>query len=371
MSKISPPRVLISGYYGMNNAGDELILYYLLRSIPEKVPRSSIIVLSGNCRQTRAQYGVRAVNRKNPFAILWSIINSDIVITGGGGIFQDATSSLSLYYYAGIMWLASIAGKKTVVYAVGVAPMLNRFNRAVMRTLADRAGLFSVRNDESSRLLRAYGCSRQHLAIISDPVCLARFESRINTQYRKAYSSGSPCVLGMILRGFPDNRAEDTLHYAGLMRTVIEQCAQHNIQTEMIPFHKRQDRSLSISIQERIKVKIVTWNNVVELTGSIQKYSVIISSRLHGLIIAWALGIPCIGIAPSHGVDGGKVERFMHLAGYGSALAENDLNPSVLVERIAALCHSSTRNSKQPLPTTTRMRELLDQHHLFLNNIFN
>ena len=96
-------RVVISGYYGFANAGDEAMLAAIVGSLKDIIPDVSITVITGNCRMTRENHNVQAVHRLNFFAIAAAIRRCDILISGGGSLLQDVTSARSLYYYLWIM----------------------------------------------------------------------------------------------------------------------------------------------------------------------------------------------------------------------------------------------------------------------------
>ena len=49
--------ILISGYYGFNNIGDESILRTVIDNLREKLPDIDITVLSHDPAQTSAKYG--------------------------------------------------------------------------------------------------------------------------------------------------------------------------------------------------------------------------------------------------------------------------------------------------------------------------
>ena len=65
--------ILISGYYGFDNIGDESILRTLVSSLREHIPDCSLTVLSHNPASTREKYGVEAVERMSPMAILRAV----------------------------------------------------------------------------------------------------------------------------------------------------------------------------------------------------------------------------------------------------------------------------------------------------------
>ena len=105
--------IVISGYYGYNNFGDELILKAILQELEKTKPR--IIVLSGNVRNTTKIHGVETINRYNIFAILKALKKADILISGGGGLLQDKTSKRSLIYYLFIILFAKFNILNTII----------------------------------------------------------------------------------------------------------------------------------------------------------------------------------------------------------------------------------------------------------------
>ena len=93
-------RVVISGYYGFDNIGDESILRTLVSSLREHIPDCSLTVLSHNPTSTREKYGVEAVDRMSPVAILRAVKKCDMLISGGGSnmaarVAPSASSAIS------------------------------------------------------------------------------------------------------------------------------------------------------------------------------------------------------------------------------------------------------------------------------------
>ena len=81
--------ILIAGYYGFGNAGDEAILAAMLGELRVLRPDLDLAVASGDPAATAARHGVRAVARDDLTAVIAAIRASDLVILGGGGLFQD------------------------------------------------------------------------------------------------------------------------------------------------------------------------------------------------------------------------------------------------------------------------------------------
>ena len=107
-------RLVLSGYYGFYNVGDEAILQSIIESLSKENPDIELVVLSNDSKYTKERYGVESVDRWNIKAVYHAIKNSDGVISGGGSLLQDQTSTKSILYYTGIMGLARLL--KSVLY---------------------------------------------------------------------------------------------------------------------------------------------------------------------------------------------------------------------------------------------------------------
>jgi len=120
-------KIIISGYYGFGNTGDEAILTGILKNLREEScclgEDFDFTVLSADPSSTSRDYGVRAVNRTGLKDILKSLWGCDLFISGGGGLLQDVTGrQFSIFYYLGLALLARLCGKKVSIYAQGMAP---------------------------------------------------------------------------------------------------------------------------------------------------------------------------------------------------------------------------------------------------------
>ena len=84
--------IVISGYYGFGNAGDEAMLCAIIDAIRKEEADAYITVISGNPKETSKKHNINAVGTFSALGILKAIANSDLVISGGGSLLQDATS---------------------------------------------------------------------------------------------------------------------------------------------------------------------------------------------------------------------------------------------------------------------------------------
>ena len=62
--------ILISGYYGFKNSGDDALLHAMINDLKKYKESPELVVLSANPKETIASYRVKAINRLNPFSVI-------------------------------------------------------------------------------------------------------------------------------------------------------------------------------------------------------------------------------------------------------------------------------------------------------------
>ena len=90
--------LLLAGYFGSGNLGDDAILLGFMQGIEKD--GHDVHVMSGSPDETYRSYGLRAIDRKNFDEIKKAIDACDALVFPGGSIFQDVTSVASVSYYA-------------------------------------------------------------------------------------------------------------------------------------------------------------------------------------------------------------------------------------------------------------------------------
>jgi polysaccharide pyruvyl transferase CsaB len=154
-------RVLVSGYLGFGNLGDEAILAGLARGLAAR--GHHVRALSAAPAATRAERAVAAVHRVRGLPA--ALAGSDALVSGGGGLLQDATSRRSLRYYLGVIRAARAAGLRVAVFAQSIGPLSADGRRAVARTLRDLP--VAVRDDASRALLAELGIAATRVADVA------------------------------------------------------------------------------------------------------------------------------------------------------------------------------------------------------------
>lgn len=98
-------KIVISGYYGFNNAGDEAMLSAIIQSLRSTFDTPEITVISGSPAKTSWIFDVKAIPRFGMLPIIKSIFRSDLIISGAwstAGCDQlEKHDLLFIYPYAG------------------------------------------------------------------------------------------------------------------------------------------------------------------------------------------------------------------------------------------------------------------------------
>ena len=182
-------RVVLSGYFGFKNFGDELILSVLVNKL--MTLDTSLTIITSDPDYTSNLYpNTKCVKTFDMFQIIKSILCSDILISGGGSLLQDVTSVKSLFYYLIVIFIAIFFNKKVIIFAQGIGPVNSKIGQFFMRLLLKKASYISVRDKKSAALLENWDIKSD---IVCDPVFTIK---PLKTQKSK--------IIGVQLRGWSE-----------------------------------------------------------------------------------------------------------------------------------------------------------------------
>lgn len=277
----------LSGYYGYSNAGDEAVLASILEALAGQKPDATFTVTSGDPAGTEARYGrqgVRAIGRQSPRGLAQGIRACDVFISGGGSLLQDVTSLRNAVYYTGLLRLARLSRKPTMIYAQGIGPLLRPLSRKLTRIAATHARAVTVRDKDSAQLLRRIGV-RRPVEVTADPVWALTPDYVDPTIIRGVWLAGLRSWEG---EGF-DLASPQTIEnwHAATDSKIVR----------YIPMQPHADGPV-------MKPYLVAGDELVD-TANLHPRAIMarcgageamIAMRLHALIFAAAQGVPCVAI---------------------------------------------------------------------------
>ncbi len=295
-------RVVISGYYGFDNLGDEAVLAATVAALRQKRPDAGIVVLSADPRGTSRALGVEAVARARLGHVVEVLRGCDLFLSGGGSLFQDATSWRSPWYYLGVLGLARRLARRTAVYAQGIGPLRGRAVRQVARRLLNAVDLIIVRDPDSLVTLDALGVDRSPAALAADPGLLLPPDGSPRVLAEQASWGEEGIRAGLAVRPWGDET------WAGAVAAAARAVAdRHGVRWICLPMHRSRDLPLAERAAEQIGFgaralrERVTPREMIALIGGLH---LLVGMRLHALIFGATQGVPLVALAYDPKIDG-------------------------------------------------------------------
>lgn len=355
-------KVVISGYYGFGNIGDEAILNSIVDSIRAEKPNTEFVVLSSDTSYTKSMLGVRAINRLNVPSIIFELMSTDLFISGGGGLMQDVTGPASVAYYGGLLKIAQSVNVNTMVYAQGIGPLNKSLNINMTKAIFNKVDAITVRDITSYNDLIKMGVNSSKIKVTADPaLLLGRVdENEAEKIFSECGIDTSIPIIGIAIRPW---HAWYERQLKAFTSVVYQLAKKYNMQIVLIPFQLSSDlwisREAEICFKTRpesdVRVTVLERElNPKEMMGIIGSTDMIIGMRLHALIMAAAQNVPSVGIAYDP-----KVKHFSDLAGFPfieSVTALQDVENSLIsFENVAANLDEKRSQLKNTIPKLTEL----------------
>lgn len=300
--------VLISGYYGFNNTGDEAMIETMSTLLAKR--DYGLIVLSSNPEKTKELYNVQAYDRYKFGEVRKALKKADIVVSGGGTLFQDITSKKSLIYYLGIVKLAQLMHKKIFVAYQGMGPLSSKLNCKLTKNILNKKSvkLIALRDEQAIDFAKDIGINRDKIIFSSDMIFMLESPPKVRCEKIlrdnvHGYKDGQK-LIGISIREWKDKDRTDL--FAELADKLVE---KYDARIVFFPFHKPKDAEISKIVMHKMKhedAAVLLPNRYLpsEVLGTMGLMNVNIGVRLHSLVFSSVMNVPTIGISYDPKIDG-------------------------------------------------------------------
>jgi len=311
--------VLLSGYYGFGNMGDESLLRVIADSLAQACPGVRISVLTKHPKKDSRRTGLHCINRMNMLSIWREMGKIKLFISGGGSLLQDVTSGKSLRYYAALLALAQKRRVKTYIYANGIGPIRSTNAQVLVGKVAAACDTISVRDPDSMEALTALGVPAEKIRCSADPAFMFRAPSvHKRTALLRRLGIDTACcgdnhetktvgyfVLSLrLLRGKRETQADQRLaeEMAAFCDAVWE---NYGLRPILVPMQPQTDIRICTLTGERMHVPytIADVQSPEELLALLTGARFALAMRLHCLIYAAAASIPVMGLSYDPKID--------------------------------------------------------------------
>ena len=353
--------VLISGYYGFNNTGDEAMIETMSIELAKKNYR--LVVLSSNPDKTKELYNVEAYDRYNFFEIVKAIKNTDILVSGGGTLFQDITSKKSIWYYLGIVKLAQLMGKKICIAYQGMGPINTKFYRWITKRTLNKKSvkLIALRDKAAYEYAKEMGIKEDKMVISSDMIFMMKPPAKersikiLNDNVHNKKEDEK--LIGFSVREWKDKDRTDL--FAEVADKLVE---KYNARIVFFPFHKPKDAEISKIIMHKMKHEdktVIIPNRYLpsEILGTMGLMDINVGVRLHALVFSALMDVPTVGISYEPKIDG-----FLEMINMTPVCTYDNISVEKILEKVDSFMQNDKVNYKDKTTEFSKMgKEVLDK----------
>ena len=293
-------KVLVVGYYGACNTGDEIMLETILQNLPKNKKLNVTIMISNNDRFDMYKYGKCSfVHYPSKSIDIDNLAQDfDCLLVGGGALIDDAGRD---YWWEPLRLGNSILklverfishNKKTVLMGISTNKSFsdNDFIRE-LRYVVENADYFSVRDTNSLKTLEKFGIDITGVKLVDD---IAIANPLLDSPVRQ--SSSSKTIVGLILME-PFEYENGTQKIKNYINNIMEYLDRQKQAYEIrfIPylsfrhleekFYRNLINELNIESQYATISIMDTPANYQEAVNSIANCSAIVSMRYHGTLL--------------------------------------------------------------------------------------
>ncbi len=309
---MEPKRILIVGPYGGVNLGDEFILSEIARHVSNC--GFDVVATSVDPDHTLRCHGLPAIEPYRPrqlrFTALRRAQGFDALVIGGGEQFSEPRIPNPVWgllaQAAAMAQSAKRAGKPVFVWGVGVDAGISIFGRLLLRhVFAGPNVTVTVRDARSAQRLEAYGHPRREVLVTADPVFglppLDRGEARKAVR-RECLGSND---RGPLILVCPSNDQLHSLRYLPeMLGAAIGAVHDRGGAVLGLLMDNRPEGDQALFRFSVAGVSSVRWLSMRDFDRSVLRrlfagVDVLISTRMHPIIIAATQGTPWLGIARS------------------------------------------------------------------------
>ncbi len=306
------PRIVIAGWAGAGNTGDELLTAWAVAAVREA--GGTAIVLSVDPGDTSRRHATESVA-----AMSWSamrvLVGADGLVVGPGGILQDATSLWSLPAHLLRPALANLRSIPMVGAGLGVGPIIRRGSGLMLRRSLKAALRVVVRDSRSAGLLAEVGVD---VDVAPDAVFAAapKIDNTKAEPDRIIVSLRNTQVVGQVRIAKFRESSPDLAGWASSLSAL----RQHlGVPIRFVAFDPERDRDLHTHLADMVGNCEVVEVDERSAPSEMKRAVVAVAGRYHAAVLAAAYGRPFVTLD-----QGAKLPALQQMIGDGGAAVAAD-----------------------------------------------
>ena len=373
------------------NLGDRAILQSTCNELLSIKAELRISIISRKTEPLPGKQNIHAVRPgiRGFFPLIQAARQADIILCGGGGLFQDDDSLIKMPYWALRLLLVRLFCNNIVGYSLGVGPLSAPTSRLFARLAFFCMRHISTRDPIAQNT--AQQLTRKPVTIVPDPALLLK---ALPEQQAKDYlaaqgiKSLNKCLIGVaVRRWFPakarliPNRVsakfcnknktavKQSERLCSFLANVLDQLViRHNAYIVFMPSYNvshESDDKLCHDILQRMETgagKILHLDTPQLYKAVSSQLSVLLCGRMHPSIFAATSGTPVVGLAYNP-----KFHGFFSLLGLNDYVM--DVSDFVNLDLVDELTELTTGALTKTPDTTKHIEKLKNDIHSFNRQI--
>ncbi len=347
--------VMLAGYYGFNNSGDEALITAIIDSLRKENQALRILLVSKNPKAATEKYGVFSINRSDFLKIRKYMKLSRLFVYGGGSIIQDITSTQSLIYYSTLLAFAKSLGLKIMLYANGIGPITKKRNIPLAKAALQLCDVITLREEESLAVLTKLGIEEKEVILSCDATLSLLPASK---EKIKAVCTKEKLDMGKkyFVLSFRYWKSMDPGFVPKIAAVIDSISTSYGLTPLFVPMQYPDDATLCKEVMARLRVTAEIIKNelpVHELLGIIGLAEFVIAMRLHTLVYAFSVGKPLIGL-----VYDPKIKAFMEYIKQPYYTSIDSLDKDKVLQMAAEIMKEYAQIKKEISESAARLKEM-------------
>lgn len=337
LRETSKKKILLVGFYGAPNLGDELMLETLFQYLNKNKKIEITVMINDNEFYDIDEYPpvniIHYPKTKYDFNYLASYF--DCVVFGGGAIIDDIHYEKENSYKGDLGTILIKLSEKFItwnkeVITIGLSSISEFSNQKYINKLTeiiDKSLYFSVRDTNSYKTLQKYcKCNKKSIHVISDIIMANKKLEIIKDKSEKLTD------IGIVWIPYEENNDK--------LKQLLKKLNK-NYKIHLIPFYEYTnfDTNMYNKILNELNLDNVIvekyQNSMIGITETYKKCNLIIAMRYHGVLLGNLLNIPTISICyDNHPHYYNKMKFLSEIFEDKNIIMISKLNPNTINENI-------------------------------------
>lgn len=287
--------LLLCGYYGFGNMGDDALLLRAVERAEQKYPSLSVCAMTAGGKRDVGKFGIRCEKRSDIFKLIREIRRCDVIVFGGGTLLQNSTSQRSLYYYTRILRYARKKSKTVELWGNGIEPIKGKRSARETALALGACDYIGLRDGasvcEAKRLLNLISVPFPRICLEGDlalkPFCAER--GRAEYVFSKlGLKEGDRYAVASVNGAYSEKELAK-------MKKWLYMLKKGGVKLVVAVMYPKCDMKRSRELCTELDAVLAYPLGISEVTELIRRSILVCSMRYHALVFAESVGVPFMG----------------------------------------------------------------------------